>query len=125
MGTRSITHLKEEGKTLVTIYRQYDGYPSGMGLDLAEYLVDITVVNGFGSNMEIGTYANGMGCLAAQLIKHLKKDIGNIYLVEPKSGNMGEEYVYRVDWTKDKGLVMSVNGGTNLTPEEFILQYKK
>ena len=31
MGTRSIIHVKDERKTITTIYRQYDGYPSGMG----------------------------------------------------------------------------------------------
>lgn len=31
MGTRSIIHVKDGRKTIVTLYRQYDGYPSGMG----------------------------------------------------------------------------------------------
>ena len=41
MGTRSITHIRDNDTTLVTLYRQYDGYPSGMGVDLAEQLVGL------------------------------------------------------------------------------------
>jgi hypothetical protein len=46
MGTRSLTHViesyKDNGKkkkqTLLTMYRQYDGYPRGHGADLVEFL---------------------------------------------------------------------------------------
>ena len=121
MGTRSITHIKEDGKTLVTIYRQYDGYPEGMGLDLAEFLVDITVVNGFGGDMKAGTHANGMGCLAAQLIAHLKEDqLGNVYIAPPDANDMWEEYTYKVKLDKSKGLLLNYNGGKYYTPQEFI-----
>ena len=42
MGTRSLTFVKEQNgrkvSTYVCMYRQYDGYPSGHGLELAEFL---------------------------------------------------------------------------------------
>ena len=73
MGTRSLTHVVEDNDTLLTIYRQYDGYLSGHGLDLAEYLHDISIVNGM--NGDNKAKANGMGCLSAQLLAYLKKRV--------------------------------------------------
>ncbi len=37
MGTRSLTHIREteNASDLVCIYRQFDGYPSGLGKALA------------------------------------------------------------------------------------------
>lgn len=95
MGTRSTTTIKnEEGKTLVTLYRQYDGYPSGHGQELADFLSARTLVNGFQAGQTAQSYANGMGCLAAQLIAHLKGDqIGNIYVTHEGDS---QEYNYTV-----------------------------
>ena len=44
MGTRSLTHFKENGDTLATIYRQYDGYMSGHGVDLSHFLKSKKIV---------------------------------------------------------------------------------
>lgn len=101
MGTRSLTyfidpHLNNE--TVACVYRQMDGYPSGHGRDLAEFLVPIKIVNGFGHEDKAGTHANGAGCLAAQAVAQLKNDqgIGGIYL-EPTTRTVGwEDYVYKV-----------------------------
>ena len=41
MGTRSLTYIKSEYNTednIVCIYRQFDGYPSGHGIELANFL---------------------------------------------------------------------------------------
>ena len=38
MGTRTLVHIKDGKKTIATIYRQYDGYPSGMGEDIKRIL---------------------------------------------------------------------------------------
>lgn len=94
MGTRSTTAIKDEnGKTLVTLYRQFDGYPTGHGQDLANFLSARTVINGFNSQTA-KTHANGMGCLAAQLIGHLKGDqIGNVYVTNEGDS---QEYNYTV-----------------------------
>jgi hypothetical protein len=104
MGTRSLTHIKDDvwedgqqpGPTIVTIYRQMDGYPSGHGKELAKFLAGRTIVNGFGSGTP-GKASNGMGCLAATLVGHLKGDsIGGIYLYPPDSEDCGEEYIYTI-----------------------------
>lgn len=105
MGTRSITRVFETYKSrktekivkekLVTIYRQYDGYPSGMGMDLANFLESGKVVNGIGGN-EPQRVFNGSGCLSAQLIAELKEGAGNVYIYPINANNCGEEYEYHI-----------------------------
>ena len=92
MGTRSITRILDEtGKEFVTIYRQYDGYPSGMGNDIFVSLGKRKLVNGF-SNPDVET--NGMHCAAALLISDIKQGCGNVYLYAPGEIDCGEEYTY-------------------------------
>jgi hypothetical protein len=95
MGTRSMTIFLDSNQEVVRIYRQYDGYPSGHGVELAK-LCDKTIVNGF-SDPKWLTQANGVGCLAAQVIAGLKTGIGNVY-IEPPGGAVSDwiEYVYLV-----------------------------
>lgn len=102
MGTRSLTTFIEtykdnEGKQkkeeIVTMYRQYDGYPSGHGQELVEFLSQGKLVNGIGLNDTI--VFNGMGCLSAQVIAHFKDGAGGFYL-QRASKNSGEEYRYEV-----------------------------
>ncbi len=67
MGTRSLTKIfDEEKREIVCIYRQFDGYPEGMGKDLSDFIKSGKVVNGFGDKKE--KQFNGIGCFAAQLI---------------------------------------------------------
>lgn len=96
MGTRSMTFVKDEyGNEVLAMYRQMDGYPSGHGLDLAEFLSDIAVVNGI-SLAEERHVANGAGCLAAQIVAHFKHGAGGIYLHPQGEIGQGIEYVYYV-----------------------------
>jgi hypothetical protein len=104
MGTRSLTHVietykdgndKKKKNALLTMYRQFDGYPSGMGKDLANFLKSGKVVNGI-SATENQTVFNGAGCLAAQLVAHFKQGAGGFYIHKPMSRNCGEEYVYEI-----------------------------
>lgn len=93
MGTRSITTVNDEdGRHLVTLYRQCDGYPTGHGADLLEFAKGLTLVNGIGAGTPKKA-ANGMGCFAAQLISYFKKDIGGFYLVPPGDHDQDYEYV--------------------------------
>lgn len=116
MGTRSLTNVyDEDGKNLlVTIYRQYDGYPSGLGVDLKKILANRPVVNGYGGDDEKNRAFNGSGCLAAQLIGDLKQGkIGNVYIHEPKpqfsaSAHLFDaEYGYKI-YPKDGKVFMEV-----------------
>lgn len=101
MGTRSIVTVisEHDNKPLVAIYRQYDGYPSGMGNDLKKILNDgdVTLLNGF-NGQSCPSHFNGMGCLAAYLVGELKnKTLGNVYLY-PLGSEEGYNYtLYQVE----------------------------
>ena len=84
MGTRCMTLVKDEdGKgDVLCLYRQFDGYVEGHGKDLVSFLKGLTLVNGLGPERcragegESYEVANGMGCLAAQIVAYFK---GNFY----------------------------------------------
>lgn len=120
MGTRSVTTIfDEKNKPLVSFYRQFDGYYEGHGEELQEFLKEITIVNGFGASTPKKS-ANGMQCLAAQLIAHFKRGIGNIYIVPIGSV---EEYNYEVRYvrTKDRGRVSLLGTCEHDIPKTFKL----
>ena len=103
MGTRTLVHIKDGKKTIATIYRQYDGYPSGIGEDIKKILNngEVDILNGYGGNSKIPSQFNGMGCLAAFLVGELKqKTIGNLYLWAINSKDCGEEFVYTLSEKK-------------------------
>jgi len=83
-----------------------DGYPSGMGNDLKTFLKPFTIVNGIDLADE-RKIANGMGCLAAQLIKELKDGAGNIYVYPPGSTDCGEEYIYTIEGKEDEKITLT------------------
>ena len=102
MGTRSLTTFietykddsgKQKKQEIVTMYRQYDGYPTGHGLDLAQFLAHGKLVNGIGLNDTI--VFNGMGCLTAQVVAHFKDGAGGIYL-QRANKNSWENYRYHI-----------------------------
>ena len=104
MGTRSLTFIKDEydkNNNIICMYRQYDGYLNGHGKELAEFLQDFNVVNGY-SHITPARSANGMGCLAAQLIAHFKDGIGNIYLYPTNTKDVGEDFIYTISLIDNK-----------------------
>jgi hypothetical protein len=94
MGTRSLTFVYDGDVPVINIYRQYDGYPSGHGHELAQFLDSKTLVNGYGEQNSVE--ANGMGCLAAQLIVQLKHGVGGIYIYPVSSTDCFQDYEYHV-----------------------------
>ncbi len=144
MGTRSLTTFievykykdqkgKQVAKTskIVTMYRQYDGYPEGHGLELAKFLSGGKMVNGI-SLAETGLVFNGMGCLAAQCVAHFKDGPGGFYLHRGGTTGCGEEYLYKVIGNgpdKDLTLICQDVYDKNVifkgTPKEFIEKYSK
>lgn len=139
MGTRStvrfiqITKDRETGKKkeekMCTIYQQFDGYPSGVGMELAEFLKPIKMVNGIGGDTT--NIANGTGCLAAQYIAAHKTDVGGFYMTNLEDS---QEYDYDVlieydDRYQPKQpiirLVDDYDGSDSFegTPEEFIERF--
>ena len=103
MGTRSLTIVEDaQGRGIVTMYRQMDGYPSGHGQDIADFLKDICMINGFSMEQDQpGKFANGMGCLAAQIVSHFKTDVGGIYLQPTEQNDIEEDYVYIISPKSD------------------------
>ena len=65
------------------MYRQYDGYPSGHGKELSDFLENRRITNGFRmDDMNLKTN-NGMGCLGAELISEFKDGIGKYICSKP------------------------------------------
>lgn len=97
MGTRSLTLFKntKDSEEIAVIYRQMDGYPESHGKELKDILCGMTIVNGILLD-EDRKIANGMNCLAAQVIAALKVDVGNIYLYPVGTRDAGEEYIYTI-----------------------------
>lgn len=122
MGTRSLTafiNKARQSQEICVVYRQYDGYPEGHGLELAQFLND--------EKLEY----NGIGCLAAQVISHLKNGWGGVYVEPANARDLGEEYIYEVH-SDDKGMIkiscFDVWNDKFIfvgTPEKFIAKYKK
>ena len=95
MGTRSLTFVYDGETPIINMYRQYDGYPTGHGAELAEFLAPFTLVNGLGID-ETRKVANGMGCLAAQLVANFKDEAGGFYLYPTSAVDCGQDYEYHI-----------------------------
>jgi hypothetical protein len=97
MSTHAITVIKENGKPLVNLYRQMDGYPDGHGQELYDFLAPVKLVNGIRCGQEDpALFANGAGCLAASLVARFKAAVGEFYLVS--SADAWEaEYLYEIN----------------------------
>jgi hypothetical protein len=95
MSTRSLTRIHDEsGKEVCCIYVHGDGYPDGVGRQLADFIVARPLVRGISGSDRV---ANGMTDLAAQIVVHLKGDrVGGTYLYAPGTSDCSEEYVYAI-----------------------------
>ena len=112
MGTRATISIakREEGvsfsekpdKVLVSIYHHFDGYPEYLGVTLANYLENKKIVNGLGGDRNAPVF-NGLGCMAASIIKELKEEAGNVYIEDPNKPHVWLDYEYYVwgDYNKD------------------------
>ena len=102
MGTRSLTFVYDGEEAIINMYRQYDGYPTGHGAELADFLGQFEAIT---NGLRVGDtrkVANGMGCLAAQLVSHFKgSDAGQFYLYPASATDCGQDYEYHV--YKDEG----------------------
>lgn len=97
MGTRSLTYVYADNEPLVCMYRQFDGYPSGHGKELAEFLKPMEIVNGLRPGGTENKIANDAGCLAAQMVAHFKDEPGGIYLQSVTNQDYDWiDYIYRI-----------------------------
>lgn len=129
MGTRSLIYVKESERSaaFLCIYRQFDGYPEGMGKDIHELLHGFKMTNGFTGgdatcaqcgkdafehrklthSFQPKRVANGMGCLAARLVQGLKDSVGNVYIYPPRTAKADQEYEYTL-WLAKNVLMLQV-----------------
>jgi len=118
MGTRSTVKFYSEfdsEEPVLSVYQQFDGYISGAGHDLANFLKNKTVINGISNQTMQGGFANGMGCLAAQFVVEKKTKIGGFYLT---TSNDSQDYNYEVRLIDNK-LIIKVDEFEG-TPEELL-----
>ena len=101
MGTRSNTlvydeyHGNDSAVQILNLYRQHDGYVEGHGAELLKFLEPMTIVNGITTGLN--NIANGSGCLAAQLVSHFKKKVGDFYIMAPlDKDEFDNEYTYKI-----------------------------
>ena len=117
MGTRSLTVFNNEmdNEEIVVLYRQYDGYPEGHGIDLLNFLNNMEIVNGI-SNKEKRRIANGMGCLSAQVVAYFKEAPGDFYLHSAWTRDIGEEFIYTLYYTEELKIKVqdTYDGGNDL-----------
>jgi hypothetical protein len=112
MGTRALTFVYNGSTPIVNMYRQYDGYPSGHGLELAEFLTRGQLVNGLRGNDEASF--NGMGCLAAAMVANFKETPGGFYIYSVEDTECGQDYEYHVYQVEDTIRVRVTNRGCNM-----------
>jgi hypothetical protein len=118
MGTRSLTFVYsetnngEKATPIINMYRQYDGYPSGHGAELAEFLSGGRLVNGL-SGMGKERQFNGMGCLAAQMVANFKDGAGSFYLYPVTTTDCGQDYEYHVRNIDGEFKITVFNCGVN------------
>lgn len=114
MGTRSLTFVYDGEDVIINMYRQYDGYPTGHGAELAEFLASFEAIT---SGIRVGDkrkIANGMGCLAAQMVSHFKGDeAGQFYLYPASATDCGQDYEYHVYQKNNELRVGITNRGCN------------
>lgn len=97
MGTRSLTYVYADYEPIVCMYRQFDGYPSGHGKELAEFLKPFVIVNGLRLEESGKKIANGAGCLAAQMVAYFKGAPGGFYLQSVTNRDYSWiDYIYRI-----------------------------
>lgn len=110
MGTRALVRVIDGNQEILCIYRQFDGYPDGLGMDIHAALVHRQLVNGI--SMDRDKCANGMGDAAALLLRSLKDDnAGNVYVHAPGTVDVGEEYTYVLKETPDHEFHLTIYEG--------------
>ena len=120
-----VSFSEEPNKTIVDIYHHWDGYPEGLGVTLADYLNGKKVTNGLGRDND--HVFNGLGCMAASIIEHLKDGPGNIYIEDPECPHTWIDYDYYVWGDDHKDIWISIFDGNECIfvgkPRDLLKKY--
>lgn len=124
MGTSARVIFKSEGQTVFNMRAHYDGYPDGVGMDLARIMAGGQLVHGLGQDRTLGKYFNGDSCMAASVIALMKKEPGNIYLY-PTNQDMDTNYTYVINVDDKEEITIKMTGGKSFegTLEGFIEKF--
>lgn len=82
---------------ILALYCQFDGYPEGVGQQLADFILSRPFANGIGVNDKV---FNGPGCFAAQLVVHVKEKAGLWYVTGEEEQR--EEFNYEIRIAMDE-----------------------
>lgn len=99
MGTRSTTRVYRDEKMILALYCQFDGYPTGVGNELATFIQSRPFVNGISGNTKV---FNGPDCFAAQLVAHLKTKAGLWYITGEEDQREEFNYEIRIKLGEDR-----------------------
>ena len=117
MATRATIKFINNNEVIASIYKHWDGYPSGLGISIVNWLSDKVIISGIsGQTMEEG-FANGIDCLAAQFIKTFKTHIGDLYMCPV---TQKEEYNYTISLDEKSQFVIEINDIFKGSPKELI-----
>lgn len=110
MGTRSITHVHqmesmENGENVVcSFFRHWDGYPTGHGQDLANWLKGKKLTNGIGADFDPNTMFNRAGTMAIKLANHIQ-DLSGAEMIPTGGDDMWEDFTYDIYYRDDEFLI--------------------
>lgn len=132
MSTGCITVIfDDDDGEIAVLFRHGDGYPEVHGVELAKFLSTRILCSGLGGKIIDGKqWANGMNCLAAQIVAHFKVAPGGFYLYPANAASIGEMYTYEV-FCKGPGhdfniCILERNSVIfNGTPEELLEKFAK
>lgn len=130
MGTRSLTQIRDNGKPLLTVYTQYDGYPSNVGRQIANCFLK---ENPDPANIKYWHPWNDGQNLAAMVLAsimenniHKSPNAGhvisgyNVYIIPNEEFDMqSASYEYVIDIDGRDNVTISVNNSTPMSIEDF------
>ncbi len=106
MGTRALIKINiKKGEMiapLVCIYKQHDGYLSGLGATLFEFLNRKKIINGISGSPDPVNTSNGAYDFAGQLVYELKQrqPLAGVYLYPTNTNDVGQDFTYTVTFAK-------------------------
>jgi hypothetical protein len=102
-----------------------DGYPSGHGDELADFLAGMQITNGISMADKKKKTGNGMHCLTAQVISYFKPHfgVGGIYIHPAGTRDAGEDYLYEVNGKtgEEPTIIIKEVHGWEETRKELVL----
>ena len=109
MGTRSTTKIYDNGKLVLALYKQFDGYIEGWGKESKEFLNLGKWCNGIClADTEKGIRVfNGISDFALQIVTNFKTEAGGLYATTEDDK---QEYNYEICFIPHRRMHFSLEG---------------